>query len=166
MISETLIINLIGMISKSTLPFTIISGILIFLPRNILTRLNIAEFRDNYIIILSLVFIVCVGFHISAILQKLLKYTGRKVSIKYSKYQTVKYIRKLTGDEKQVLRTYINEQTQTLYLSIENGVVKGLELKGIILRVATIGDALDSTFAYNLQPYIYNYLLKHKEVLE
>lgn len=166
MISETLIINLIGMISKSTLPFTIISGIILFLPDNILTRFKLSDFRNDNIIILGLIFIICIGFHISAFIQKIMKYTGRKISTKYSKYQTVKYISKLTDEEKDVLRTYINEKTQTLYLSIENGVVRGLELKGIILRVANIGDAIDSTFAYNLQPYIYKYLLSHKAILE
>jgi len=165
MVTETLIINFIGIISKTTLPITLSTGVLIFLPTKYLDLLKLSEFRSEHITVISLLFIICIGFHFSVFIRKINKLLSGKVSAIYKKHKMLKYISKLTEKEKKILFLYISENTQTLYLSIESGVVRGLELKGIILRVTNIGDAISSTFAYNIQPYIYNYLVKHKERL-
>jgi len=54
-------------------------------------------------------------------------------------------------------------QTKTQYLDLENGVVRGLELDIVIYKASNIGQI--NTWAYNIQPWAWDYLNEHPESL-
>jgi hypothetical protein len=74
-----------------------------------------------------------------------------------------KSLESLTPVECSYLSYYIDGQTQTVYFSSFDGVVKGLEAKGIIYLIARRG--LDDHEAYNIQPWAYERLSRNPRLL-
>lgn len=70
----------------------------------------------------------------------------------------------LTPDERQVLRAYIENDTRTQYLDLQDGVAQGLAQARIIYRASTLGTL--TSFAYNMQPWAWDYLRAHPELLD
>lgn len=63
----------------------------------------------------------------------------------------------LTPDEQETLAGYLRENTKTSYLDAMSGVTGGLEAAGIIYRSSSLGSG-GFRFAYNLQPWAWEYL--------
>jgi hypothetical protein len=73
-------------------------------------------------------------------------------------------LRTLTPAEKQVLRGYIDRNTKTQYFQLEDGVVSGLQRCGFLYRPTSMGRMV-SGFAFNIKPWVWNYLKAHPELL-
>src|SRR5947209_1159978 len=73
-----------------------------------------------------------------------------------------KRLQSLTTAEKAVLRGYISERTRTQYLSIMDGVVTGLAAEDILYRASNASYSA-TEWAYNIQPWAWEYLSKHPE---
>jgi hypothetical protein len=71
----------------------------------------------------------------------------------------------LTEDEKAILRGYIEGQTRTQYLAMSNGTVGQFVVEKILFRASSLGSVADY-FPYNIQPWAWDYLNNHPEVLE
>jgi len=69
----------------------------------------------------------------------------------------------LTAEEREILRGYIGNGTKTQLLDIQSGVVNELEEVFIIYRSSNIGHL--SGWSYNIQPWAWDYLNKHLELL-
>jgi hypothetical protein len=50
-----------------------------------------------------------------------------------------KRLHRLTSEEKQLLRTYIERQTRSINLNVTSGVVNGLEQETVIYRSSNVG---------------------------
>jgi hypothetical protein len=85
----------------------------------------------------------------------------RELAAKFK--QAEQRLHKLTEVEKKLLRGYIANQTRTQNFPIENGVVRGLEAEYIIYRAGSIGQL--NSWPYNIQPWAWDYLNKHKGLL-
>lgn len=80
----------------------------------------------------------------------------------------IKYLHGLTGEEKAVLRRYLEDQTRSLRLDIKDGVVIGLAQALIISQVSGLGHmggANKMFFAFNMQPWAWDYLNAHPELV-
>lgn len=76
-----------------------------------------------------------------------------------------KYLRSLSPAEKRVLRGYIEGNTKTQYFRMDDGVVGGLvKPLGYLYVGAEIG-YMEKGFAFNIQPWLWDYLVKHPEIL-
>jgi len=75
-----------------------------------------------------------------------------------------KHLRFLSPAEKRVLRGYIDENTKTQYFRMDDGVVGGLTQLGYLYCSAEIG-YMEKGFAFNIQPWLWDYLLKHPDIL-
>jgi Super-infection exclusion protein B len=75
-----------------------------------------------------------------------------------------KRLQQLTHDEKLVLKRYIDGQTRTQYLDINDGIVAGLEQAEIINRASVTSVGM-FTFPYNLTDFAWDYLNKHPGIL-
>lgn len=74
-------------------------------------------------------------------------------------------LERLTSDEKNILKKYIEEDVRTYHFSLSAGTANGLEAKRIIYRVSTIS-TLGDLFAYNIQDGAFELLKKHPEWLK
>jgi hypothetical protein len=70
----------------------------------------------------------------------------------------------LTPAEKGILDRYIGGHTRTLNLDIGDGVVQGLVGVSVLYRASNV--ARLTTVAYNIQPWAWDYLREHPELLE
>jgi hypothetical protein len=77
----------------------------------------------------------------------------------------IKRLHHLTQEEKKILHYYIARQTRTQLLPVDSGVASGLQAERIIAQATTVGDWLDG-IAYNIQPWAWDYLNKHPELVE
>lgn len=66
-------------------------------------------------------------------------------------------LHQLTYDEKLVLKGYIDGQTRTQYLDINDGITAGLEAARIIYRASTISTGM-FRFPYNITDAAWDYL--------
>ena len=69
----------------------------------------------------------------------------------------------LTPAEREALRGYIENDTRTQYFNPQNGVAQGLVHATIIYRASSLGSI--EGFAYNMQPWAWEYLRAHPELL-
>ena len=75
-------------------------------------------------------------------------------------------LRGLTEDEKQRLRPYIEQQTRSHVFSMHGGVAMGLQQRGIIIRISSIGLPGSSfAFPFQIQPWAWEYLNEHPDLL-
>ena len=76
-------------------------------------------------------------------------------------------LQSLTDEEIHILSAYIMRKTRTQYLSIQSGVVKGLVHDNIIYRSSNVGSLEYGAmaFAHNIQPWAWEYLNDHPEIV-
>jgi hypothetical protein len=154
-------------------PFRVVFGafvagtVFLFAPNRYLTALGLLKYRETekpyfgllFFVLLAVIVIAAVDAATSTVRYYNALRRGRK------RLQT------LTLEEKRILAGYIGHQTRSRYLSIQSGVVKGLVHEGIIYRSSNIsnpqlGDFESSfAFAHNIQPWAWEYLNEHHEVL-
>lgn len=79
--------------------------------------------------------------------------------------QRAKWLKSLTPDEKGRLIPYIRDERASVTYPVGDGVVGGLQGKGILYRASNIGHAI-SGFPYNLQPWAREILTEHPEYLD
>ena len=71
----------------------------------------------------------------------------------------------LTPKEKAYLRGYLSERSRTQNFDCTNGTVLELEAVGIVRRASNIAIDLD-LFPYNIQPWAWDYLHEHPELVD
>ena len=71
----------------------------------------------------------------------------------------------LTDEEKNVLRDYIHRGSRTHYLEMNNGVTAGLVAAAVIHQASPMS-VRRTIFPYNIQPWAWDYLREHPELLE
>ena len=144
-------------------PIAISSGILLFSGETIIETLGLAEITNSYRSIIGIIFLLSFALVVASwglSLGNIIK----NAWLRNRKFRNLKKrISDLTLEEKDVLLGYIQNQTRTQYLSIENGVVIELESLGIIYRSSNIGDI--ESWSYNIQPWAWKYLNEHPELL-
>jgi len=73
------------------------------------------------------------------------------------------YLHSLTPGEKYILLAYLDRNTATLYLDLGDGVVGALLSKELIYQSSPVGEI--TTFPFNIQPWVREYLTQHPELL-
>ena len=137
------------------------------LPDNLLDIFHVKDLRDTYIEVIGALsffslFVAFSGFvyYVGAWVWELGrgKYRSRK-----REQGEIEVLKRLTIVECAYLAKYMSKQTQTAYFAPSDGVVGGLESKGILYRSAHLGRVHE--FAYNIQPWAYEQLRKNPQIL-
>ena len=81
------------------------------------------------------------------------------------KFKSIPHLKQLTNDEKNILNGYIGKGTKTQRLPLGSGVVGELESKFIIRKGSSYSSSNDH-WHYNIQPWAWEYLNKHKGLLK
>lgn len=71
---------------------------------------------------------------------------------------------RLTPDEKRVLKPFLDGNTRSRRLPIDDGTVAELASVGVLIRLTTVGDMYDG-FAFNLQPWAWTYLNERPDLV-
>lgn len=154
------------------LGLSIATGIIIFVPNDIAEALGLSDLRMHYrahfgfafVVSISIVFAQCL-WGAARFAATLLKTFRESRKAKQAMQEREKMLHDLTPDEKAYLAPYILDKENTQYFLIEDGIAGGLEAKGIIYQARDVGDMIEG-FAYNLQPWVRNYLKQKPHLLE
>ena len=143
---------------------SVVLSLLVFTPDNVLGALGLRGFRTEYRMWVGL---SAVGFWILSF-SGLVVIGGQSIS-QWGKRAIGRRGRKrrlhsLTQEERGVLRGYIAEDKRTQYFDISDGVVQGLFLEGILFKPSNISSYI--TMAYNIQPWVWDYLNKHPDLVK
>ena len=139
---------------------TIISGSLLFIPKELLVNLHLDKFENEYGKYFGIIFLISAGIVLLNFSIWIVKYIlGYFIKKKYKKY-AISQLQELDPHEKSVLREFFINQKNSLELPLDNAVVKGLINKRIIVRISNIGQY--NLFAGMLFPMQINEKIKDK----
>ena len=134
----------------------------ILLPNGLSDLLGITELINENRSYLGLGAILFTIYLISFILYEYLSgHLSQWIVIK----RVIKRLQKLTEDEKEALRPYIDENRRTRNFRLSSGISEGLKAKAILYRSSQLGEIGD-VFPYNIQDYAFDSLKKNKRLLE
>jgi hypothetical protein len=145
------------------LPIALVTGFVLFAPAGVLEVFGLAGLVEAYRPYLG-----AAGLLSSALLlthgltlgYEWVTARGRQVNDLRARQRR---LHALTDDEKRVLRSYIGSQTRTQYLSVNDGVVNGLEREQVLFKAASVGHVEE--WAYNLELWAWDYLNQHPRLL-
>ena len=87
---------------------------------------------------------------------------------RWDRRQTRKRLRQrlhdLSGPEKAILRRYVDANARTQTLDFADGVTRGLEVEHVLARASTVSQGM-TYFDFNIQPWAWNYLREHPDLL-
>jgi len=160
--------NLVDWIKLSPrylLPICIFAGFVVFAPPQVLSIFGLIDMVSRYRPWFGLAFLLSAALLASSAVFAFYEFMKKKrLEEAVRKHRRLR-LHQLTEDEKELLRGYIHNQTRTQYLSMSDGRVGQLQTEKIIFRASNLGDYLDG-FAYNIQPWAWEYLNDHPEVLD
>lgn len=145
----------------------IFSSFLIFLPDSTIQDIGLKALSEEYKIHIGLVFLFSIAFLVAHSLNAFWRvFLGTWLHEQASLFFLKKEANDLTDEEKVVLKSFIENKTRSMNLSVKSGVVLGLEKRGFIVRTGNLGtDAVSMSFSYAIQPWAWEYLNKHPELL-
>ncbi len=157
------LIDWIKLSPKYLFAIALISGVLLFVPTNVLGKLGLIPFVAQYKSFIGVIFLFSTILFLIHPLTEVYDLVQTRITKTREVRNLQNFLHNLTEDEKRVLRGYICERTQSQYLDIQDGVTNGLEVKHIIWRASIMGEL--NYFAYNIQPSAWKYLNEHPELL-
>lgn len=144
---------------------TIALSAFLFLPEDTAKQLGIEKLRADYRSYAGSLLLLSSALTLVQLIIKL--WTG------FSQWRNIRSLRKeafeclhsLSPQEKQILVGYIVGNQKTQYFSPMDGVVNGLCAAGILFRASSMGNLFGRGFAFNIQPWAWDYLHEHPELV-
>lgn len=136
------------------------SGFVLFVPPWLASRIGVEGLLASY----RAWFGACLIGSTTVLLSKVLALAGRLVTELWGRWRVRQEFRFLATDQKQLLLRYVTEDTCTLKFELQDGVAGSLLVLGFLYRPTSMGNLL-SGFAFNIRPWVREYLIKHPEVL-
>lgn len=154
------LLDLLKLKTRHAFALCLVSGAILLAPYRVLQAVGLLGYREAGKPYFAGAFLVSAVLLIAALYQVV----QRKLSDYFFLRAGKKRFALLTAEEKQILRGYLEGATRTQYLSIQSGVVQGLVHDHIIYRSANLS-TYGTLFAYNIQPWAWNYLNEHRDLL-
>jgi len=82
------------------------------------------------------------------------------------KEEKEKRLHSLSSEEKAILKDYLDNDTKTRPFSFFSGTHKGLVASGVLYTSSDISMPGRDTFDYNINPWAWDYLRKHPELID
>lgn len=155
MISKLL--NILTLSPKYLFAVFLATGFMVFGKKEYLEQLGLQVFASSYKFWIGLIFILSTAVLIGSITFGFGGIIWRKFQSRQYIKQRKKKLSELTPDEKAYILPYIIDDTNTQYFSMDDGISRGLEAKGIIYCASNLSKQ-GGGFAYNIQPWARDYL--------
>ena len=119
----------------------------------------------NFLIRLLFYFFTCIL--IAKIVFNFIPLVERYIKFKIFRNRKIKKLKELTTEEKEILRSYLEENTRCVHFDIRNGVVNELVRFGILYRSSNLSDPYTACdFAFNIDPFVFNFLKENRSLIE
>lgn len=135
------------------------TGLVLFLPDSIISKLYLLNFRNNCGWVISLIFIISFTLLVTIIVVKIGKKLYDKILYRKLKKKRIKYLKELDKVKTQTIKEFLKEEDQTLTLNYNNGVTQQLLHMYVIQMAGNTQPTyveLDNSMpiAYFLQPWV------------
>jgi hypothetical protein len=150
--------------TKTLAALCIVCGILIFSGEGALDNFGLKTFVKEYRAYLGVGFLVTLALTVVNSLAAVWKFIYPWIAEAYWIRLGRKRLRSLNPTEKEILRYYIQNQTRSQTLPIQDGTVNALQKEKIIIRGSSLGSL--HGFDFIIQPWAWEYLNEHSELLD
>ena len=149
---------------RHLLSLSLFAGYLVFAPQRWLATLGIVGLVSNYRPYFGVAFLLSTALLLSAAIAAVYDWVKRKRKEATFLRSRRERLHHLSEPEKDILRGYIEGQTRTQYHHMSDGIASGLVAEGILFRASNLSRFWD-VFAYNIQPWAWEYLNKLPKLL-
>jgi len=157
-------IDWIKLSPKYLIGIIIASCFLIFVPDDILKFLSIDTLVASIKPFLSFILIVSVAMLLGTFIANIGSFLGGILSIWLKTFQYKNRLKDLTKEEKEILISYLDNDTRSRRFNMTHGVVQGLVHEKILYQSTIMSSGI--TMSYNIQTWAWKYLKKNRKLLE
>lgn len=153
--------------TKIMFALALASGMILFLPVNIVAKMYMDDFRTKYGFAIGLLFLISFSILAVTVFSGVYKYLSHKYSIKKFKASAKERLQKLDDYQKAIVYDLYMEDNHTKELPLHDGAVKWLEQNIIITKTTNqyaVSDLNNAVFPYMLQPWAIEELQKDSEL--
>jgi len=150
--------------TKTLAALCIVSGILVFSGGATLNQFGLKALVSEYRAYFGVAFLLTLALTVVNILSATWKFIYPWVAEAYWIRAGRKRLQNLNPTEKQILGYYIKNQTRSQNLPIQDGTVNALQKEKMIIRGSSLGSM--HGFDYIMQPWAWEYLNEHPELLD
>jgi hypothetical protein len=143
----------------------IASAALLFGPDKIISAMGLRQIRDDYSQWFGVALLVVGSLLCAEGVTAFGAWARQRVVWRVNLRRLKQRLRALTPAEREALRRYVYEDNRTQYFDIQDGVAQGLVHAKIIYRASNLGSTMGG-FAYNVQPWAWEYLQAHRDLLD
>ena len=147
------------------LSFSFVLGLLIFGPGWIARDLGVNQVVSQHRWALGIGFIITFIAIMAALLSLAERHIIDYVSNRLWLRRKAKRMHDLTPQERQILKSFLENNTRSCTLNNASGVVGGLVAEEIIYRSSSMGQ-FGAYFSYNIQPWAWDYLRKNPHLID
>ncbi|MFV1977614.1 MAG: superinfection exclusion B family protein [Candidatus Scalindua sp.] len=150
-------------------PIVFVCALLLWGPADFNKGLGLDLFVEQYRVWVGVVFLFFLATGLTPLAPWCYEYIRNKIEEKRLIDAAKKRVSDLTPEEKEVLRTYIDKNTRSCDLNIQNGVVSGLMSAGFLVlafKVSYGGTRGSYTFPVNISDWAWEFLRNHPEILK
>lgn len=145
------------------------TGMMLFLPDTLISKIYLNEFRNEYGFIIGTTFIVSISILIIGIIISIYNYFYQIHKNKKIKENSEKVIKALDDYKKTIVYLLYNEDNHTHELPLNDGAVVFLENMMVIGKATNqyfVDDITNPMFPYLLQPWVIEKLQNDEELLD
>lgn len=162
------IMDFLKLQTKIMVAIVLATGIVLFLPGELISKMYMDEFRNEYGFIIGTVFIVSISIVTVRMLISIFNYFHEIYTQKKIKENSGKFIASLDAYKKTIVYLLYNEDNHTHELPLNDGAVVVLENMMVIGKATNqylVDDITNPMFPYLLQPWVIEKLQSDKELL-
>lgn len=135
-------------------------SLILFLPDSAAHTIYVDGFRKSFGVYIGPTWLLTIAFCGGRLYHHIME--GRRQAQRMSKLK--ESLEELTSEEKGYLLSYIAGDKNSVYVGVQDGVMAGLQRKGITYRASNVGDVLTG-YAFNLQPWARKHLKENLHLL-
>ena len=144
---------------------SVVLSLLSFAPDNILAALGLRDFRTDYRTWIGLTWILSFSGLVVTVSKSVSQWAKSEITWRQNLKRGQERLHNLTPHERAVLRPYIEKNTRTRTLGIDDGVVQGLVAEEILYRPSHVSRH-NVSFDHNMQPWAWAYINRHPGLVE
>lgn len=154
--------------TKIMFGIAIASGMILFFPNDIIDKMYMLDFRNNYGFTIGLIFLTSISILSVTFIICCYKYFSNKHFTKKFKSTAKERLQKLDDYQKAIVYELYKEDNHTAELPLYDGAVKWLKQNIIIIETTSqyiVSDLNNAAFPYMLQPWVIEQLQNNKDLL-
>ena len=154
--------------TKIMFAIALASGMVLFLPDNIVAKMYMVDFRNKYGFAIGLLFLTSFSILAVTLIIGIYKYFSHKHFMKKFKATAKERLQKLDNYQKAIVYGLYIEDNHTSELPFHDGAVKWLKQSMIIIETTNqylVSDLNNAVFPYMLQPWAVEELQNDSELL-